>query len=83
MWKIAVSIFLGFTILSFNYVWMNRFEVIEHPNYVPIIINKWTGEGCYLMPSRPRPSLEVSTVLFDQCKTKPSSIGDWGGIKLP
>lgn len=51
MWKISLAILLGFIILAFNYVWINRYEFVQFPN-TPVIqvINKWNGQTCVLVP---------------------------------
>ena len=49
--KISISIVISAFILSFNYVWINRFEFITYDksDSVFYIINKWTGETCAIM----------------------------------
>ena len=49
--KLSVSIIISTLILSFNYVWINRFEFItyEKSESVFFIVNKWTGETCAVM----------------------------------
>lgn len=49
MWKIAISILLGFLILSFNYVWINRHYISANEGGT-LIINRWTGEACIYFP---------------------------------
>lgn len=46
---IAFSIFVSSLVISFHYVWINRFEMkTQTRNGVPVvlIINKWTGGNC-------------------------------------
>ena len=46
---IALSIVVSSLIISFHYVWINRFEMkTQTRNGVPVvlIINKWTGGNC-------------------------------------
>ena len=46
---VALSIFVSSLVISFHYVWINRFEMkTQTINKVPsvLIINKWTGSHC-------------------------------------
>ncbi len=49
--KLSLSIILSAVILSFNYVWINRFEFItyDESDSVFFVVNKWTGNTCAIM----------------------------------
>jgi len=77
MWKIAVSIFLGFTILSFNYVWINRHDISVGERWT-LIINRWTGEACAYVPDIDNMNERMRERGFNMCLS-----GDSERIKLP
>ena len=47
MWKVSMAILLGFLVLSFNYVWVNRHQFTPQGGGI-VIVNKWTGRTCVL-----------------------------------
>ena len=47
MWKVSIAILLGFLVLSFNYVWVNRHQFTPQGGGI-VIVNKWTGRTCVL-----------------------------------
>ena len=44
---LSFSILFGSLLISFNYVWINRIEVIKYDDLHYILLNKWTGKQCY------------------------------------
>ena len=59
MWKISIAILLGFIILAFNHVWINRHAVIKTEEEF-IIFNKWIGKVCSY-------SIRWENRFFDDC----------------
>lgn len=47
---LSLVILLSSIIFTFNYVWINRIEIKNKPNSISLIINKWTGNHCYISP---------------------------------
>ncbi len=49
--KLSFSLIISAFILSFHYVWINRFEIVTYDksDSVFYIINKWTGDTCAVM----------------------------------
>ena len=47
MWQVSIAILLGFLVLSFNYVWVNRHQFTPQGGGI-VIVNKWTGRTCVL-----------------------------------
>ena len=43
---LSLSIVLGFLLISFHYVWINRLEIVNLNDRSSIIYNKWTGNQC-------------------------------------
>ena len=69
--KLSVSIIISTLILSFNYVWINRFEFItyEKSESVFFIVNKWTGETCAVMFNADHAPVSKNK-MFDFCPKK-------------
>ncbi len=49
--KLSFALIFSSIILSFHYVWINRFEFItyEKSDSVFFIVNKWNGKTCAVM----------------------------------
>ena len=46
----SFSILFGSLLISFNYVWINRIEVIKYDKRSYVLLNKWTGNHCVFIP---------------------------------
>ena len=43
---LSFAILLSSIIFTFNYVWINRINIINQSNLHSVLINKWTGNHC-------------------------------------
>jgi len=76
---IALSIVVSSLIISFHYVWINRFEMkTQTISSIPfvLIINKWTGGNCVTSSSIYQKTLEK--LGFENCESNQN-----GNIILP
>ena len=77
-----ISFILGAVIISFNYVWVNRFELIpiEQEGFSRIIVhNKWTGTFCSFTILKDDLSLEQ----LDFSKARVCEVNKNGNIIFP
>ena len=66
-------------LISFNYVWINRIEVIKYDDLHYILLNKWTGEQCLFIGEYDyldkKPRYRYHSSVLSYCKVRKTKDG--------
>ena len=82
MWSTPTAIIIGSLIISFHYVWMNKYEFIPYGNGASFsVINTWTGKICtHPLTFQSHDTLFDEGAIFLTCNT---FTFDSGKVELP
>ena len=75
---LTFSIILGFLLISFHYVWVNRIEIKRADDMSSVIFNKWTGDHCVFIHAESTRNIRQVLRNFTTCK-----VDENGKIKYP